>query len=145
MENLGEFDRKYAAEPSDGAVLFQRIGGMKAIETIVSRLYERILVDERINHFFADTDMERLSELQKLWILCALGIEQGYSGRTIAQAHDRLGVGLDHLMLWLGHVVNIMERMEIETPVISDFGDMLLDYWQEEIFKGSAITQGAPE
>jgi hemoglobin len=39
------------------ATLFEKLGGAAAVDVAVDRFFERLLQDDRIKHFFADTDM----------------------------------------------------------------------------------------
>lgn len=45
--------------------LFDKLGGSAAVDLAVDKFYERVLQDERINHFFANTDMVRQRAHQK--------------------------------------------------------------------------------
>lgn len=42
--------------------LFERIGGMNAVDAAVDIFYTKVLADESINHFFLNTDMKTQAE-----------------------------------------------------------------------------------
>ena len=37
--------------------LYERIGGEKAVSAAVGVFYEKVLADDRVNHFFTNMDM----------------------------------------------------------------------------------------
>ena len=39
--------------------LYERIGGDDAVSATVDLFYKKVLADDRIKHFFEDTDMEK--------------------------------------------------------------------------------------
>ena len=39
------------------ATLYERLGGREAIGAVVDEFYDRVLSDDRINHFFEETDV----------------------------------------------------------------------------------------
>ena len=70
--------------------LFERIGGQGAIDATVDLFYEKVLADPRINHFFADTDMEQQKNHQKRFLAFAFGGLPNYDGRSLTEAHAKL-------------------------------------------------------
>jgi hemoglobin len=39
--------------------LYEKLGEKAAVEIAVDNFYERVLIDERIKHFFANVDMKK--------------------------------------------------------------------------------------
>ena len=72
------------------ATLFERIGGDAAVNAAVDRFYQIVLADDRIKHFFADVDMERQHQHQKLFFKYAFGGMPNFPGRAMKAAHERL-------------------------------------------------------
>ena len=48
------------------ASLYERIGGSAAVDAAVNLLYEKVLEDNRINHFFEGVDIASLRDKQNL-------------------------------------------------------------------------------
>ena len=39
------------------STLYEKLGGEKTVKLVVEKFYERVLNDDRINHFFEQVDM----------------------------------------------------------------------------------------
>jgi truncated hemoglobin YjbI len=88
------------------------IGGAAALETIVDAFYHRVMGDEELAPFFADTDMRRMRAKQKGFLLMALGSPALYTGRDLDEAHARLralGMGPQHVEKVIGLVIGVLE------------------------------------
>jgi hemoglobin len=70
--------------------LFEKLGGVAAVDIAVDRFYKRVLQDDRIKHFFADTDMVNQRNHQKAFLTYAFGGSEQYDDRYIRQAHKDL-------------------------------------------------------
>lgn len=82
--------------PKTTTTLFEEIGGHEAVETVVDEFYNRVLADESLRGFFGNVDMNRQRRHQTNFITMALGGPNGYAGRSIKQAHQRLPITNDH-------------------------------------------------
>ena len=72
--------------------LYERLGGRDAIAAVVESFYERILDDERVAHFFEDTDMSSLRSHQTQFLAAAAGGPVEYDGADLETAHAHLDV-----------------------------------------------------
>lgn len=77
-----------AQEPS----LYDRLGGLPAIEAVVAQFVTNVGADERINRFFAGTDLDRLQTLLVEQICQGSGGPCEYTGRSMSDAHRGMGV-----------------------------------------------------
>lgn len=75
---------------SETTPLFEQLGGQAAVEAAVDNFYRRVLVDERVAHFFEDVDMERQRGKQKAFLTMAFGGPHNYSGKDMRTGHARL-------------------------------------------------------
>lgn len=75
---------------SESTPLFEQLGGQAAVEAAVDNFYRRVLVDERVAHFFEDVDMERQRGKQKAFLTMAFGGPHNYSGKDMRTGHARL-------------------------------------------------------
>lgn len=75
---------------TSNATLFEQLGGQAAVEAAVDNFYRKVLVDERVAHFFDDVDMERQRGKQKAFLTMAFGGPHNYSGKDMRTGHARL-------------------------------------------------------
>ena len=54
-------------------LLFERLGGEAAVDAAVDKFYDRVLADDRINHFFSGVDMAQQHKHQKSFLTFAFG------------------------------------------------------------------------
>ena len=72
--------------------LYERLGGETAIAAVVDDFYERVLADERLAHFFAETDMEKQRAHQTQFLSAVAGGPVEYTGEDMAAVHARLEI-----------------------------------------------------
>ena len=70
--------------------LYEQLGGQAAVEAAVDSFYRKVLADDRVSHFFVDTDMDRQIAKQKAFLTMAFGGPHNYSGRDMRSAHAPL-------------------------------------------------------
>jgi methyl-accepting chemotaxis protein len=84
--------------------LFDRLGGMDAIATVVERFYERVLADAELSPFFVRTNMVWLKKRQTSFFAQALGGPRKYKGRDMKTAHEHLAIASSHFDRVAGHL-----------------------------------------
>ncbi len=70
--------------------LYERLGGQAAIDLAVDKFYEKVLADERVQHFFANTDMNQQRQHQKDFMTYAFGGAKQWDGKPMRAAHKKL-------------------------------------------------------
>ncbi|CAN5649050.1 group 1 truncated hemoglobin [soil metagenome] len=70
--------------------LFEKLGGAEAVDLAVDKFYARVLADDRVKHFFVNTDMEKQREHQKAFLTYAFGGSGEYNGRYMREAHQEM-------------------------------------------------------
>ncbi len=70
--------------------LYERIGGEAAVDAAVDVFYRKVLMDERVNGFFDDVDMDRQIAKQKGFLTMAFGGPSHYSGKDMREGHKHL-------------------------------------------------------
>ena len=75
---------------TSNATLFEQLGGQAAVEAAVDNFYRKVLVDERVAHFFDDVDMDRQRGKQRAFLTMAFGGPHNYSGKDMRTGHARL-------------------------------------------------------
>ena len=74
------------------ASLYERLGGLDAITAVVDSFSARCAGDDRINGKFARTDISRLRKMLVDQVSEATGGPGVYTGRSMLEAHDGMGV-----------------------------------------------------
>ncbi|MBI1382419.1 MAG: group 1 truncated hemoglobin [Planctomycetaceae bacterium] len=103
--------------------LYQRLGGAPAVDAAVDRFYRRMLADERVAHFFDDTDMDGQIQKQKAFLTMAFGGPHNYSGRDMRSAHaPLLAKGLDdsHVDIVVAHLGGTLKELGVDDSTIGE-------------------------
>ncbi len=72
--------------------LYERLGGKTAIEAVVADFTNTIVNDDRIDHFFAETDQEDFKSMLVAQICEAAGGPCVYEGADMKSAHEGLEI-----------------------------------------------------
>lgn len=70
--------------------LYEQLGGNAAVEAAVDVFYRKVLVDDRISHFFETVDMDGQIAKQKAFLTMAFGGPVNYSGQDMRRGHAHL-------------------------------------------------------
>lgn len=75
--------------------MFERYGGFVIVRKIVSEFYDRVLVSDRLQRFFVDTDMRLLIDHQTKFIASLMGGPAAYTDDVLRRVHQGLGITPD--------------------------------------------------
>lgn len=103
--------------------LFDRIGGKDAVRATVVKLYEKILDDDLLSMFFADTDIERLRHSQTAFVTMAFGGAGQYNGIELRKAHRPLverGLSDVHFDAVAKHLADGMRELDVAEELIAE-------------------------
>ncbi|MEM7308108.1 MAG: group 1 truncated hemoglobin [Planctomycetota bacterium] len=87
--------------------LYERLGGEPAFTAAVDEFYRRMLLDERVAHFFADVDMQGQIAKQKAFLTFVTGGPAEYTGEDMRTAHAHLksrGIDDEHVDVVIEHL-----------------------------------------
>jgi hemoglobin len=87
--------------------VFKRIGGRAVIDSVVDRLYDYMLTDDRVKRFFTNVNMDKQRQHQKDFITYALDGSSKYEGKDLRSAHQHL---VDHMGLSDAHFDATVEK-----------------------------------
>src|SRR5262245_58225791 len=82
----------FAQTKQSSKTLYDRLGGKDAITAVVDDFVSRVAADNRINKFFATTDIKMLKMHLVNQICEASGGPCKYTGRSMKDAHKGMGV-----------------------------------------------------
>jgi len=79
-------------KPMQQKSLYDRLGGLGAITAVVDDFVGNVAADNRINKFFAKTDIPRLKRLLVEQICAGTGGPCTYTGRDMRSVHAGMGI-----------------------------------------------------
>src|SRR5262245_17196471 len=87
--------------------LFDQLGGATTVDVAVDIFYRKVLIDDRVSHFFDAVDMHRQRAKQKAFLTMAFGGPNAYAGKGLRSGHAHLvKLGLDD-----SHVDTVIELL----------------------------------
>lgn len=96
------------------STLFERLGGQNAVDTAVDIFYRKVLVDDRVNHFFEGVDMEKQIQKQKSFLTMVFGGPTNYTGKDMREGHHHLikkGLNDSHVDIIIEHLGNTLKKL----------------------------------
>ena len=106
--------------------LFERIGGMAAVNAAVDIFYKKIMNDPTVNHFFARIDMTAQSGKLKAFLAYAFGAPMAYSGKNMQAAHEHMKIKEIHFTAVAGHLVATLHELNVPEELISEVVDVAM-------------------
>ena len=116
--------------------LFDKLGGMIAVNASVDIFYAKVSSDSRINHFFRWIDMETQSYKMKAFLAYAFGAPINYNGKSMKDVHKYLldaGLNETHFDIVLEHLQATLEELQIPVLLIKEAGEVT-ERTRSEIF-----------
>lgn len=107
-----------AADSDKPASLYQRLGGMPAIQAVVDDFVGRILADERVNKFFAhaasDPENARAYKAKLADFICqGTGGPCKYTGANMFAAHKGRGVTEAAFNAVVSDLVETLDKLQV--------------------------------
>ncbi|WP_433206487.1 group I truncated hemoglobin [Nocardia sp. CA-107356] len=84
--------------------IYEQIGGTPAITLVVSHFYKLVLADDALKDKFDSVDLERLKKRQVEFFAAVLGGPDPYTGASMKNVHQHLGVTTEQFGLVAGHL-----------------------------------------
>jgi len=99
--------------------LYQKLGGQAAIDAAVELFYTKVLVDERVKHYFEDVNMNKQKRKQKAFLSAALGGPIPWTGKDMRTAHaDLHGLNDSHFNAIGEHLKATLEELKVSKDLI---------------------------
>ncbi|MBP6811804.1 MAG: group 1 truncated hemoglobin [Saprospiraceae bacterium] len=103
------------------ASLFERIGGMNAVNAAVDIFYQKVLADDGINHFFTNTNMTAQSGKMKAFLAMAFGAPMaGYTGMKMREAHAHMNLTNVHFDAVAGQLIATLQELGVAQDLIDE-------------------------
>ena len=104
--------------------LYERIGGTDVVEAAVDNFYDKVLADDRIKHFFENTDMKYLRAHQKLFLIYIFGGAASYIGKSIRDTHknlvDNMGLSDKHFDAVVQNLEAALTELDVPSDLITE-------------------------
>lgn len=99
--------------PAQQKSLYERLGGKDAIVAVVDDFVGNVAADNRINRFFARTDIPRLKKNLVDQICQGTGGPCTYTGRDMKAAHAGMGVTNADFDALVGDLVKTLDKFKV--------------------------------
>lgn len=97
---------------------YEAIGGGPAVKMVVDDFYTRVLQDRALARFFSDVDLPRLKRHQALMVSRLLGGPDHYTGRSLRDAHHRMGITAGDFARVAAHLVAALRNAGVGDEVV---------------------------
>jgi hemoglobin len=118
-------------EPVAKPSLYQRLGGMGAIEAVSSNLIDKTSSDPRTMRSFKGTDLPKLKKEVALMLCQASGGPCAYKGDSMKDVHQGMAITSEEFRLMAGFADQTMKDLGVgaqeRSEVMSVLGPMKLD------------------
>jgi hemoglobin len=91
--------------------LYEELGREPAVTEAVNRLYRRVLDDPALAGMFEGIDVDRLEAHQVALFTKVLGGPDRYTGRSLGEAHQGLGIRDSQYDLVVEHLTGVLEEL----------------------------------
>lgn len=93
--------------------LYDRLGGIEAIEAVTRAVVDRQMKDDRISQKFAQTNVDRLIKEFVDQICQATGGPCTYTGRDMTATHHNMGVTNGEFEAFVADVVAVLDEFKV--------------------------------
>ena len=107
-------------EATTTQTLFTRIGGMNAVDAAVDLFYSKVMLDDRINHFFFHINMEKQAGKLKAFLAFAFGAPFPYPGLALREAHQHMRITNEHFDAVAGHLASTLKDLQVSDSLINE-------------------------
>ena len=99
--------------PMQQKTLYERLGGKDAITAVVDDFVGNVAADNRINKYFARTDISRLKRLLIEQICAGTGGPCVYTGRDMPTTHKGMGITNADFDALVGDLVKSLDKFKV--------------------------------
>ncbi len=125
------------------ASLYERLGAMEAITSVVDAFVARCAGDVRINPKFERTDVPRLKKMLVDQVCEATGGPCTYAGRDMKETHDGMGVTAGEFDALVGDLVATLDEFSVPKAAQDELLGLLAPM-REDIVEIESPETGTP-
>jgi hemoglobin len=125
------------------ATLYERLGGLDAITSVVDSVVARQAGDDRINRKFGRTDVPHLKRNFVDQLCEATGGPCTYTGRSMPETHHGMQVTAGEFDAFIQDLEGVLDEFNVPKPEHDELLDLLLSMRDEIVEVASPVT-GTP-
>ncbi|HEY6593612.1 MAG TPA: group 1 truncated hemoglobin [Asanoa sp.] len=125
------------------ATLYERLGGLDAITSVVDSVVDRQAGDDRINRKFGRTDVPHLKRNFVDQLCEATGGPCTYTGRSMPETHHGMQVTAGEFDAFIQDLEGVLDEFNVPKPEHDELLDLLLSMRDEIVEVASPVT-GTP-
>jgi len=118
--------------------LFERIGGMSAVNAAVDIFYIKVTNDDLVSHYFDKIDMAKQSGKLKAFLAYAFGAPMNYAGKNMNEAHAHMHITENQFGAVAGHLVDTLKELSVPQKLIDEVVEIALSV-KDQIVSPSRI------
>jgi len=100
--------------------LFERIGGMSAVNAAVDIFYQKVISDPCISPFFRHINIEAQAGKLKAFLAYAFGAPLKYTGKSMREAHRHMHLTEEHFNAVATHLVSTLKELNVHQHLIDE-------------------------
>ena len=101
--------------------IYDQIGGAAAVDAAVDIFYKKMLLDDRVSHFFDSVDMDGQRMKQKAFLTMVMGGPNNYTGKDMREGHKHLiekGLNDSHVDIVIEHLGATLKELGVPDEII---------------------------
>ena len=122
--------------PAFDGSLYARLGGSEAVQAVTAEFYRRVLDDDLLAPHFDGVDMAKQQGMLAAFLSMAFGGPDGYTGRSLRDAHARLQIGNDEFDAVVGHLAAALKAAGVSDGAIAEVAGVA------ETVRGDVLGEG---
>lgn len=100
--------------------VYEKIGGEAAVNAAVDIFYRKVLMDDRISHFFDTVDMDAQHAKQKAFLTMAFGGPNKYTGQDMRAAHKHMKLTELHFTAVAENLIETLKELSVPQAYIDE-------------------------
>jgi hemoglobin len=124
---------------TEKTTLYERVGGEQVIVKLIHQFYDLVVADPELKPFFKDTPMDKLRRMQREFFSAALDGPITYTGKPLAHIHHGRGITKHHFALYVDHLLEILQGLEIDEQDVQDIISRINTYADEITGIGGSV------
>ena len=98
--------------------LYDQLGGEEALAAAVEEFYTRMQLDPEVAAWFDGIDLTELKDHQRAFLAVGLGGPEHYTGRSMRNAHARLGITDAIFTRTVDHLAETLASLGVDEPIV---------------------------
>ncbi|EAR10701.1 group I truncated hemoglobin [Reinekea blandensis] len=133
-----------AGQTKPDETLYQRLGGLQGVTTIVDNLLYELGSNEKLIGFFAETDIDRFRSklIEQLCQVSDGGCE--YTGDSMAQAHSTMSLDQSHFDSLVNDLIAAMDAAGTPVTAQNDLLSRLVPMYDEVMHPQRYLETDSP-